>query len=104
RTELVARMRPTELLRRQGIPFMEIWYEDLYDIPERVGEKLEVVARVFSFLGLELPSSAEARSRITRLLDPERSRISSEALYRRIPEIDEVESRFGAPENGFLFR
>jgi hypothetical protein len=99
--EAIASYRET-LVTRQ-IPFIDVWYEDIYGEEELLEPGPAKIREIISFL--DLPQFDEARwARVMSLLDPHRTKVNSKETYRRIPNIDEVERVLGSEETGWLFR
>jgi hypothetical protein len=92
-----------EILSGRRIPFIDVWYEDLYGEDELLATGPAKVREIISFLGLP---QFDQRSwvQVMSLLNPERTKVNSKATYLRIPNIDEVERVLGADETGWLFR
>jgi len=101
--ELGAVARVRECLLTSRIPFLDLWYEDLYgefDPPDGSALKLQ---EIFSFLGLPALDRRKSKQ-IERLLDPLYRRVNSRASYELIPNIEEVENQLGADATGWLFQ
>jgi LPS sulfotransferase NodH len=87
-----------------GVPFMEAWYEDLYDAQLAPATRRSRADAIVRFLGREPAGDPAALAKIDRLLDPLVTRLNSEESYARIPRIAEIEAACGANETGWLFR
>ena len=91
------------LLEHSGREFIECWYEDLFGEAKTARECMERLAEILSFLGLAM-LDAKARAAAESLFDPRFGKVNSAEIYRRIPNIAEVERRLGSDEGGWLFR
>jgi hypothetical protein len=87
-----------------GNPFLDLWYEDLFDAGTPLEGREAKLARIFAFLGLKPVRLPKHLDRVRLLFDPEDGPLNSAATYRRIPGIDDVEARFGSDSTGHLFR
>jgi hypothetical protein len=90
------------ILKGTGNDRLEIAYETLFD-RGNLQDQLKTLNDVLAFLGLETFSIANLPKPIEYLLSPSAEE-SSEAIYSRVPHIDEIESRFGSPKTGYLFK
>jgi sulfotransferase family protein len=99
--EALASYRESLVYRR--VPFIDLWYEDLYGEEESLKTGPAKIREIISFLGL---SQFEERNwaRVISLLDPLQTKVNSRETYLRIPNIDEVERVLGSEETGWLFR
>lgn len=97
------RARARRLLVRRGIPFVDLWYEDLYQPDDDPASRRSTLAELYRALELSLDDEGVDHEAIDRLLDPARTKVNSEATYRAVPNIDEIEARFGSDETGWLF-
>jgi hypothetical protein len=84
---------------------LELWYEDLFgddlDLPERLAR----LAFVHGFLAGRPepdPATDTAPPRAEQLLDPGRWRLNSLETYHRLPNVEELERRFGSDASGWL--
>jgi hypothetical protein len=84
---------------------LELWYEDLFgddlDLPERLAR----LAFPHGFLaGWPKPDPAAdtAPPGAEELLDPARWRLNSSDTYERLPNVAELERRFGSDTSGWL--
>jgi hypothetical protein len=73
-------------------------YEDLYF--SDYDTKRALITTTFGFLGYEVPDSTA----IDMFLDPGLAKINSTETYRRIPNVIEIEERFGSDKTGWLFK
>ncbi len=83
------------ILKDAQIKFMEITYEDLFEVSDDA--KLKKTEDVFSFLGLELPNVED----IEKLTDSSR-RITNDEIYNMIPNLQAVKE-LEDEETGYLF-
>jgi hypothetical protein len=99
--ETVASYRESLIYRR--VPFIDLWYEDLYGEEELPITAPAKVREIICFLGL--PQFDEGSwAQVMSLLDPQQTKVNSRETYLRIPNIDEVERVLGSEETGWLFR
>ena len=93
----------SELLR-QGIPFLDLTYEELFDRALILNQRRQVLEGIFKFLGRDPAAQGIDHVRVKALFDPARSKINSADTYRLVPGIERIESFFGSRENGWLFK
>ncbi|MHB1152341.1 MAG: sulfotransferase domain-containing protein [Eubacteriales bacterium] len=77
--------------------YYKVTYEDLYCSDPEQG--LARVKDLFDFLGLEVPKT----DKFIRFLEPRNEQINTAETYLMVPNIREINSRFGNSENGYLF-
>ena len=94
--------RHRSVLAATGRPFLELRFEDWLGEDLDRDRRRNAVGEVFSFLGLSL-AEVDA-DRVDPLLDPSQARVNDAASYRRVPDIEAIEERFGGDETGWLFR
>lgn len=83
------------ILKDTNVKFIEITYEDLFEVSE--DDKLKQIKKVFDFLGLELVNVKE----VEKLMDGSR-RITNDDIYNMIPNLSEVKE-LENEETGYLF-
>ncbi|MPN64239.1 hypothetical protein SDC9_212010 [bioreactor metagenome] len=72
-------------------------YEDLYC--NGVEQGVAKVKDIFAFLGLKAPNTNE----FVKFLEPQNEQINTAQTYEKVPNIREINDRFGSKENGYLF-
>ena len=77
--------------------YYKVTYEDLYC--NGVGQGAARVKDIFAFLGLEVPETDE----FVKFLEPQNEQINTVETYEKVPNIREINDRFGSIENGYLF-
>ncbi len=77
--------------------YHKVTYEDLYCGGPEKG--LARVKDIFDFLGLETPET----DKFINFLKPRNEQINTAETYLSVPNIREIDSRFGNSENGYLF-
>lgn len=77
--------------------FYKVTYEDLYC--SGVGQGAARVKDIFDFLGLEAPET----DKFVKFLEPQNEQINTAETYLAVPNIREINARFGSSENGYLF-
>jgi len=82
----------------------ELTYEDLFNPDLPLASKLKRLDDVFDFLEVERFIQPKALQKIEELLDTGIRKLNSPLTYELIPNIREIEERFGNPENGYLFQ
>lgn len=87
-----------------GTPYLELTYESLYGSGLTREEQLSVLDGVVAFLGLPALGQGGRHGRVLELLQPSTTGSDSRSLYRRIPNIDEIEAELGSDETGWLFK
>jgi hypothetical protein len=86
-----------------GRDVMTVVYEDFYRDDASAEDRFAYGNRILSFLGFAPLSHEEFGKGLSRLLET-RNRWGSTEVYRRIPEIEELEAECGSDETGWLFR
>ncbi len=89
-------------LRKAGTCVLELQYEDLFGPGVYLAEQLQVLARLREFIGAPGGYPAGADFAAARLLDPAASKLNLAGTYQRIPNIGEIDRRFGSAESGWL--
>jgi hypothetical protein len=97
-----AELRDT--LRDAGTSFLELQYEDLFADDVYLAERLQVMDRLREFIGVSPEREVQTDFAVADLLNPATSRLNLPETYLRIPNIDEIEHRFGSDESGWLFK
>ena len=95
--ELQSTYRPLILQKPPDLRLC-IDYEDLYT--DNLVQNRSALRSVFSFLGLLMPETPE----IDFYLNPASSRIMNPHIYLKVPNIGEIEERFGSDDSGWLLR
>jgi len=90
-------------LREHGIIYRKMTYENLMGEDVLVGLRIKRFMRVLKTLGLSRDHPKFNPSKLEVILSP-KNKLNSREVYRRVPNIDEIEEVFGSPENGYLFR
>lgn len=90
-------------LAESGTVFSRLWYEEFFAPGQTLGSRVARLNDVLRFLGCGEFAVGQARDQVARLLDPAANRLADEAIYRRIPNIDEIEARCGSDESGRVF-
>jgi hypothetical protein len=98
----IAELRDT--LRDAGVSFLELRYEDLFADDVYLAERLKVMDRLREFIGVSPEREVQTDFAVADLLNPTTSRLSLPETYLRIPNIDDIEHRFGSDESGWLFK
>jgi len=86
------------------LDFMELWYEDLYNPLLTREQRKDEFNRILAFLGRSAIMDDETMTRVNELFESDSLKQSSEAIYRMIPGIDEVEQICGSDKTGWLFK
>jgi hypothetical protein len=89
---------------RAGVPCLDLEYESFLVRPLSEAQRVAAFNRVLEFLNRRPLASCEAMTRLRWLLMPRYQQQNNAQTYRRIPNIDEIEQRFGSEETGWLFR
>jgi hypothetical protein len=93
-----------DLLLNNGSTFMNLWYEDLFDPKLTLERQLDLLNKIFSFLGQGPIREDTELAQLHELFDGGTMKLNSLGTYRRIPGIEELERRCGADEVGWLFQ
>lgn len=96
----VAELR--RMLHDASISFFDLRYEDLFGEDVYLADRLRIMDQIRGFVGAS--REVEADFAIADLLNPATSKLNLVETYKRIPNIDEIERRFGSDESGWLFR
>lgn len=91
------------LLLDNHIEFLELWYEQLYEPSLTAQQHLEGLNQILAFLGHPGIFSDKTVAQVNRLFDPKQAKLNSDAIYRMIPGVEELESQCGSDETGWLF-
>lgn len=91
-----------DTLRESGVSALELQYEDIFAADVYLAERLQVLARLRDFVGAHEDYPALADYAAAELLNPVNSKLNLDETYRRIPNIDEIDRRFGSDESGWL--
>lgn len=83
--------------QKPATSYSDITYEELFC--EGIERSFITINSIFKFLGLEMPEY----DKIARYINPGYEQINSYDTYKLVPNICEINSRFGNDENGFLF-
>ena len=92
-----------DTLRESGTRALELQYEDIFAADIYLAERLQVLARLRAFVGAPGDYPALADYAAAELLNPVSSKLNLDETYRRIPNIDDIDRRFGSDESGWLF-
>ncbi len=87
----------------KGIKFYEIDYEDLFEDDVTMENKIEKCLELFRFLNQSAEFSDKEMEEIKTYLG-ENLRLNSINTYLKIPNIQEIEEKFGSEENGYLLK
>ncbi|MBC5798672.1 MAG: hypothetical protein GIW94_01625 [Candidatus Eremiobacteraeota bacterium] len=90
-------------LDESGLPYMTLWYEDVFG-DGSVEQRLLALGEVIAFItGRPFRRSSLHRNAL-RILNPTKTRVNSAETYERVPRIHEIDEEFGSAETGYLFR
>ena len=81
-----------------------LYYEELFSGRSEPESQLNICNSLLEFLQFEQISLQSFLADWHPHFDPEKNQWASADIYRRIPNIDEVEELVGSDENGWLFR
>ena len=93
------------LLKNTGCNYYDLAYEDLYSEGVKVEDRVKIIDYILTRAGYS-PSSTFDDGTLSRLhlqLD-HTVKLNTTQTYRLIPNIDEIEEKFGSDEVGYLFR
>ena len=96
--------RCSRLLADHGVQFMTLSYEDFFYESASNAKGFLLTNSLVSFLGFSPIDFRTFEERWLQHFDPTINRFASSEVYRRIPEIDKIESEVGCAETGWLFR
>jgi hypothetical protein len=86
-----------------GDKCMEVTYEGIFGLNMSPEEKLKKIKEISYFLGIGEDWVYDKSESIKTLLNPSGNKLNSERTYRLIPNIEEIEQKFGNSENGYIF-
>jgi hypothetical protein len=87
-------------IRQRSFPYLEVEFDSVFNPRRRMLERVDEIVGILSFLDIKTPPAAGAI--FGELLNME-SQNASQDLYLQIPNIAEIEQKFGSEENGHLF-
>ena len=90
-------------LINKGIKYYEIFYEDLFENYVLMEDKIKKCYDLFSFLDKPKEFNETEMVNVKKYLG-EDLRLNSINTYLKIPNIYEIEEKFGSEENGFLLK
>ena len=91
-------------LARGKTAFLEMWYEEVYAPGLTPAQRHECLRRILTFMGKDTGPAAMDVGAVDRLLDPAVSKMNSRDTYLRVPNIHDIERRFGSDRTGWLFK
>lgn len=93
-----------DTVRACGASFFELYYEDLFADDVYLAKRLQILGRLREFIGAPQEYDVQTDFTVADLLNPAKSKLNLTETYLRIPNIAEIERRFGSDESGWLFR
>jgi hypothetical protein len=93
-----------DTLRDADASFVELQYEDLFAGNVYLAERLKVLNRLREFIGIPQEYDVQVDFAAADLLNPVNSKLNLTETYQRIPNIAEIEQRFGSDKTGWLFK
>ncbi len=93
-----------QILRESGAEFLELWYEDFFDLALKASDRAEFYNRLVVFLGGSAISDWGILARVQELFDPHNTRLNSAVTYALIPNARDIERQLGTDKTGWLFR
>ena len=100
--ERTAMTRQRQSLAAHGVDYLELVYEDLF-VNATTQQQVDKLNDILNFLGRDKLTDERALSRVAALFNPRNSKLNSDETYQLVPQIEEIESRFGSDETGWLF-
>lgn len=91
-------------LTNNNIDFFQLTYEELYSPDLPLSQKLKKINDIIKYLGYDEITDQEIIKQIKVLLNPQKSKLNNLSTYFKIPNIVEIEKKFGSEENGHLFQ
>jgi hypothetical protein len=86
-----------------GAEFTDLFYEDLYGPLITSNCQIDMLNKIFTFLGKDSIANETTLSGLKGLLDPREMKLNSIETYKRIPGIEIVERECGSDETGWVF-
>jgi hypothetical protein len=93
-----------DAIAASGTSSLELRYEDLLADHVFLADRLRLLSRLRGFIDAPAQCDAQADFAVARLLDPVMNKLNLPDTYERIPNIAEIEQRFGSDESGWLFK
>jgi LPS sulfotransferase NodH len=90
------------VIEEAGVAPLKVTYEEIFEKP--LDEAIAATDRVLVHLGLDPNPSEEFQAEKVKLLDPKDNQVNSTNTYPLIPNVQEIEERFGNDETGYLFK
>jgi LPS sulfotransferase NodH len=91
-------------LESHGVSYRDLTYEDWLGPDVSRDQQYALIDQLLELLGFCALTPAIRHTEAARLLDAVTTGSDSASVYRRIPNIDEIEAEFGSDETGWLFR
>jgi hypothetical protein len=107
-----------KFLKEHNFRFMDVCYEDLFDADLKESDKIEKLNEILRFLEREEIKFSRKKlmlqllrpfvkqytsEKLMNLLDPKKTRMLSEEIYRKLPNIGDI-MKLESAENGYLFK
>jgi len=92
-----------EYLDANATSYFDLCYEDLYGETIEIEKRISIYVNMLKFLGFNPDLNTKQINRVRSILDPS-TKLNSMDTYKLIPNIYEIEKKFGSPENGYLFQ
>jgi hypothetical protein len=92
-----------EFLEENNIDFLELNYEQLYGSDISINEKLNIINRIFDFLGYKKIRDPKILEKIRGRLDYKGRKVNNGDTYKTIPNIEEINRALGNNQTGYLF-
>ncbi|MDD4216984.1 MAG: hypothetical protein PHZ24_06580 [Bacteroidales bacterium] len=91
-------------LKNNNTDFFHLTYEELYSPDLSLSQKSKKINDIIKYLGYDKITDQKVIKQIEILLNPKKSKLNNLSTYFRIPNILEIEKKFGSEENGHLFQ
>jgi hypothetical protein len=91
-------------LRANERQYYELTYESLFGSSVTPDEKLSVIDDIVAFLGFSAFEDGQRYGEVSRLLQACNTGSGTPRVYRRVPNIDQIDEELGCDETGWLLR
>jgi hypothetical protein len=91
-------------LRGRRRQYCELAYESIFDNDIATDEKLSAIDDIVEFLDFPAFKSEKRYGEVAELLEVRNTGSDSMSAYRRIPNIDQIDTELGCDKTGWLFK
>jgi hypothetical protein len=96
--------RYTSFLKENNVKYSAIEYEELFSQKLTVAERYRMVVDLLTLMGFSPITVERFENTCSHNFDASAHRWTSEQVYRRIPNIEELECQVGSDKTGWIFK